>query len=373
VARWRSGNVEVCKTSMRRFDSGTRLLSMNTIQDLLLSYRTQQSSYIVSEEDKKNIAKSSLADWVTAKLVSGKFRKAPIFPQTRQIIHDNVVQTIKKNEPFYLIICFGGYKHFWNPSHPNVDWAELFHLHFMIDYVRPILSVYQPGVILDYESEDYILPHMNNYPEKRSDAYEDSFRSLVNFIQPSIPTNFQIRYIRAKNQYNTNVIFDRLETRVAEKLVLFDKLPEERKEILLHKTEQNIMWNGKKDLTHLTPKERHEFIRTSRCTDEAFLELDLEIRNNYFVGGNHIPLVLSWGLSADNIDHWLTIGSTYSSSVDFWIGKGIIEDRGTKMVPRILSHTQYDAIKDQLVTIPIKNIPMQNFQSIEVYKGSLNP
>jgi hypothetical protein len=346
---------------------------MNIINEITAAYLKNKSPCQLSEEDKKSIIKTSLAEWITAKLVSGKFRKAPLAPKTRQDIYGKVADSIKKQEPIYLIICFGGYKHYWNPSHPNVDWAEMFNLQFMLDYVRPVLKAYPPGVKLDYEAEDFILPQMNNYPEEKLDAYADSFQGLLNFLKPVIPGNFQINYVRAKNQYNTSYVFDRLDARVEEKMILFDKLPIEQKEILLHKTEQNIMWKGKKDLTRLTSTERNLFIKRSRCTDEAFLEIDFEVRKEYFVGNNHISLVLSWGTSTDNIDHWLTIGSTYSSCVDFWIGRGIVEDRGNKIVPRIISHTQYDLIKDKLTLASIDNIPLPNFRSVEVYQGSFNP
>lgn len=47
-------------------------------------------------------------------------------------MYDDISQKIQlavdANEPIYLIIIFGGYKHFWNDSYPHVDWAELFNL-----------------------------------------------------------------------------------------------------------------------------------------------------------------------------------------------------------------------------------------------------
>ncbi|OGG11645.1 hypothetical protein A2Z00_01155 [Candidatus Gottesmanbacteria bacterium RBG_13_45_10] len=344
---------------------------MNKIQNFISDSVTKFSPYSLNDEDNKIIANTSLADWVTSRLTSGKFRKAPLIPQTRQDIKEKVARSIEKGEPIYLIICFGGYKHYWNASYPEVDWAELFNLRFMSDYVTPILSAYTPGVILEYEAEDYILPTMNNYPEDRSNAYAASFQRLVAILKKYMPKNFTIRYIRAKDQYDISYVFDKLETRVAEKIILFKKLPKAKQEYFLHRTEQNVMWNGKKDLRSLKDRERRDYIRKSRCTDEAFLELDFEVRKNYFVGDNHISLVVSWGASSDNIGHWLTVGSTYSSLVDFWIGRGILEDRGTKIVPRIVSHTQYDSIKDKLANVPMKGIQLVNFKSIEVYKGEI--
>ncbi len=344
---------------------------MKRIQDYIKSQITSFSHYQINSEDKKNIYRLGTAEWLTAKLVSGKYRKAPLFPVTRKEVFDKIKLSLDKNKPAYFLICFGGYKHYWNPSHPDIDWAELFNILFMIEYLSPILAVHKPGAILEYESEDYITPLMNNYPDDRSDRYEESFNKLIGFLKPHLPKNLKINFVRAKTQYDTSKVFKKLNVLIEKKLKLLETLPSDEKDGLLHKTAENIMWKGKRDLTYLDSKEKLQFIKRSRCMDEAFLELDFVERKNYFVGDNHISLVLSWGTSKDNIDHWLTVGSTFSSSVDFWIGRGILEDRGNKIVPRVVSHTQYDSIKDKLTTITSNLIPLRNFKTVEVYKGNL--
>ncbi|MFH1832825.1 MAG: hypothetical protein ABH816_01475 [Candidatus Levyibacteriota bacterium] len=102
------------------------------------------------------------------------------------------------------------------------------------------------------------------------------------------------------------------------------------------------------------------------------MEADYEFRKDYFAGDNHISLVLSWGTTEMNVDNCLTLGSTYSSSVDFWIGRGILEDRGNKFVPRIVSKNQHESIKHKLKQVKTNVIPFKNFSEIEVYEGMLN-
>ena len=103
--------------------------------------------------------------------------------------------------------------------------------------------------------------------------------------------------------------------------------------------------------------------------------MDFELRPNYFEGESSIPLLFSFGLGPGG-ETWLHIGSCSTSMVDFWTGIGIIEywPEEDKCVQRIISKTQYDAIKDQLIKVdvesPISNIT-NNLKYIYVYQGKL--
>lgn len=132
------------------------------------------------------------------------------------------------------------------------------------------------------------------------------------------------------------------------------------------------MWKGKEDWTKFTGKEREEKIIESKMLNEAYYDADYEQRKDYFEGSNHIPIVLSWGKTYENATNWLTLGSTFSSMVDFWVGRGIVEEREDKFVPRIVSQNQYKEIKDKLETVKTNLVPLKNFELIEVYKGQLN-
>lgn len=344
---------------------------MNKYNDYLRKLLTIFPTYKLAIDDEKKIEKEGLSKWISAKLVANKFRKATLSDITRQDIYQKVTSSVIKKEPIYLIICFGGYKHYWNISHPKVDWAEFFNLRFMMEYISPLLAVYEPGVIIEYEAEDYLLPLMNNYPEKSIELYTESFKNLLKIIEKYLPSNLLIRYVRAKDQYDVNLLKAKLDQVMEKKKDHLESLPIAVKEKILLKTENNIMWEGKIDHTNLSKEEKKAIIIKSRCMNEAFLEIDYEIRKHYFIGNNHISIVLSWGMSSDNIEHWLTLGSTYSSSVDFWIGRGVLEEYNNKFVPRIVSHTQYENIQQYLNKIEVNIFSLVNFNNIEIYKGKL--
>lgn len=330
------------------------------------------SHYSLTEDDINFIEKQGKSEFILKKLLLKNFRKSKVHEDTRNAIKQKIAMSIEKNIPIHLIICFGGYKHFWNPSHPTADWAEFFNLKFMEEIVSPILAVHAPGVILDYESEDVIIPWMDNYSEQDMDEYAGSFRHLINVLSKSYPQNFKINYIRSQEQYNTQLLFDGINERLPQKIKEWCGLSDEEKNKRLKRSPNSIKWQGKKDLTNMNDDEKEKKIQMSKMLNELYYEVDFLFRKDYFEGENHIPLVLSWGLSDENVGHWVVIGSTRASQVDFWIGRGILEYRSGKFIERVLSKKQYDSIKSGLKKFRTEGITFKNFKEIEVYEGFLD-
>ena len=104
--------------------------------------------------------------------------------------------------------------------------------------------------------------------------------------------------------------------------------------------------------------------------NETFYAADWEFREKYFTGGTHIPITLTFGLTRDNVGNWLMLGSTKSSFVDFWVGRGILEVQGSKVVERVVSYKQYEAIKEKLAVFDaMPELGLKNLSKIEVGEG----
>jgi hypothetical protein len=345
--------------------------------DKYLSYINNEIAkfqpYELSDSDKKSLTTDKKAEWMTSKLLRKKFRKAKVHEDTQKDVLNKIILSIEKDTPIYLIICFGGYKHFWNPSYPEADWAEIFNLKFMSELVAPILAAHKPGVILDYESEDVILPMIDNFPPKDLDKYAESFREIISYFSKSVPDNFKINLVRSQEQCDSSEILKRVEAKIPKGKTEWKKLTEEEKKEKLHRSPKCVFWKGHEDLTKLSEHEKQERIELSKIANEIYYEVDFDFRGEYFEGGNHIPLVLSWGLSDENIGNWVTVGSTSASTVDFWTGRGILEDRGNKIVPRIISQNQYKEISKKLVVESTNDLfPLKNLGGIEIYPEKIN-
>lgn len=339
------------------------------IQSLLLEF----SPYIQSDEDKSLISQDKVG-WITHKLFLKKFRKQKLHDDTIKEITQKVSSRIKEDKPLYFTIPFGGYKHFWNPSHPQPDWAELFSLRFLSDWVLPVLAVHKPGVIFEFISEDMILPRMNNYPEDALETYAKSFFLLLETYQKNIPKNLDIRFFRVGDKYDKNTIVNEVEKLLPSRWQKWKTYTQEQKDIELKRSKRSVFWEGKENLKGLTPEEKEKRMIESRLIELAYYDVEArpEFLGDYFTTDSRIGICFSFGLSPDNTSHWITLGSTYASNVDYWIGRGILQQMEDRFIPRIVSHKQYDEIKSKLTSVSVSLIPLKNFNTIEVYSGELN-
>ena len=169
-------------------------------------------------------------------------------------------------------------------------------------------------------------------------------------------------------------IIQEVEKLLPERWVKWGTYTPEQKDNELKRSMRSVFWNGKLDLTQLSEEERQNKVIESRLIELAYYDIEAkaEFLGNYFLEDNHIFVCFSFGLSPDNYDHWLTLGSTYSSIVDFWIGRGILEKNNEGFVNRIVSKRQYNHVKDLLQNVEtnFNILPLKNFQSIDVIKGS---
>lgn len=286
-------------------------------------------------------------------------------------------------KPITFTFCFGGYKCHTSPAHPEVDWAELFNMNYLVSYLYPIIKSYKYGVIIEYESEEVSI-QFNNVPQERTDKYTDSFKKLVKYYTDTINKKYNlslsIRLVLARELYNVDI--SELYRLISEKkqtyYVYFEQLSDEERKKWIQRAETNFMWEGGiKNYGELTDEERYEIYKEARITNEAFLEADYILRENWFEDPCRVPLTGTWGImpSAQPIDGWLHIKSTANSKVDCWIGTGFLEKEsknGTiKYNQMILSNSQLQALGEKIYYIPNDDVVLKsvsaNFDNVPVY------
>jgi len=333
---------------------------MVDINKYLNNLFSEYTNYILSSEEQKTVARD-LKGFIIQKLTRKKFRKQKVFPNTLKDITEKIEKSIKDNKPINFSIFFGGYKHFWNPSSPEVDWAEVFAFKFLTDWVSPIIAVYKPGVTFDFISEDLILEKMNNYSNESLDKYSQSFRVLLEKYNQNLPDNLKFNFIRLKDKFNQEKILKAVEEQLKKGYERWNSLSPEEQELELKRSKRSVIGEN---------ISRDKFVE-SRVVELAYYEVEAfpEFFGDYFNQSN-IFLSFSFGLSPDNIDHWLVLGSTYASVVDFWIGRGILEERDNEFIHRIVSQEQYKKIKNNLkkVDVKITDLTLENFKNIELIK-----
>jgi hypothetical protein len=307
------------------------------------------------------------------RLFSKKYRKYKIDPSVKEDISKQLDQIIANNQKIIFTPAFGGYKHHWSGSYPYTDWAEIFNLKFLLEYLAPIFNSYEKGIEIEYESEEVIIEKINNMPQEDINKYTQSWYKLLELFNSKLSDNVKIKYTLAKESYSKEKLFKAMNEKYQEFDELFDTY--EDKDYRLSKASTNIMWNGKEDLTNLTEEEKQDYIKKSRVLDEVFLAVDFELREAFFFQENRILLCFSFGLCPEGAEA-LHIGSCASSMVDFWAGIGILEIREGKIVPRIISKTQFDKIGNDLIKISVDIEELKqvnsNYDFVYVYNGALN-
>lgn len=329
---------------------------------------THFTPYLVSDDERKIVARDPQL-FILQKLLRKKFRKKQLHPKRIADITEKVSVSLKEKYPLYITIPFGGYKHFWNPSYPEIDWAELFTLKFLTEWLSPVLALHQPGAIIEFISEDVILTRMDNYPEEALDQYVKSFTFLVGVYKKYLPKNLDIRFFRICDKFDKREIVAEVEKMLPGSWKKWATYSPEQKDLELKRSKRSMMWKGQLDLTKLSDEAKQRRIIESRLIELAYYEVEIrsEFLSDYFTRENRFSIFFSFGLSADDIDHTLTLGSTYASTVDFWIGRGIVGENDDVFVNRIVSKEQYSKIKDSLRTTEIKleELPLKNFKTIE--------
>lgn len=315
------------------------------------------------------------------RLFAKKFRKYAIAPEVKTCVNEKLDNIIDKKLPLTFVPSFGGYKHWWTPTYPTIDWAEIFNMKFMLEYLSPIFSNYNDNkTTIEYESEEIILSELNNVPQSGLDEYTKTFREACKFFNKKLNGNTELKLSLAREQYkdynfDKQKLLNRINEMLPEYTKRFENYDEEDKARRIKKAETNFKINGVVDYSSYSEEQKKELYKKSRILNEAFLDADYEVRgNDFFEKETNIPLLFSFGLGPGG-ESWLHIGSSKSSMTDFWAGMGILELRDNgEIIERILSRNQYEAIKDDLIKVEI-NSPIsficENLRSIYVYQGQL--
>ncbi len=315
------------------------------------------------------------------RLFAKKFRKYSIAPEVKVNVSKKLANIIEKKMPLNFVPSFGGYKHWWCPTYPTVDWAEIFNMKFMLEYLSPIFNNYTSNkTTIEYESEEIILSELNNVPQSGLDEYTRTFRLACDYFNSLLDNKVELKLSLAREQYkdynfDKQKLLNRINEMLPEYTERFENYDEDDKKRRIQKARTNFKLDGVVDYTKLTDKEKEELFKQSRILNETFLDADFEVRgNDFFEKENNIPLLFSFGLGPGG-EAWLHIGSSHSSMTDFWAGTGILELREDgNIIERILSRNQYENIKNELIDIKI-NSPIshicKSLKHIKVYKGTL--
>ena len=273
---------------------------------------------------------------------------------------ERLTNAIADRKPIIFTFCFGGYKCHTSPSHPEVDWAELFNLNYLVSYLYPIIKGYQYGVEIEYESEEVSI-QFNNVPQEQTNKYTASFKKLLEYYTSISSSEYGLhlapRLVIARDLYSEGVdkLYELMEQKKPFYREAFEKLPQGDKDKWIKRAASNYMWDrGIVSHGDLSTLGQYQIIKEARIANEAFLDADYVLRQSWLEHKYRVPIVGTWGRmpSAQPIDGWIHLKSTAASLVDFWIGTGFLEaiskDGITCYRETILSKAQIEAYETRI-------------------------
>lgn len=270
-------------------------------------------------------------------IFSSKYRRTALDKASEIDIRNKVKASIQSGVPIKFSIPFGGYKNYRLPSYPEVDWAEVFNLQYIIKYTLPICAAYPPGVEVYYTYNSGIMQKISNMPINCQEAYEKSFASLLEYFNKRTPNNLKLTLLPINCFYQDKEAMDReLESLYLRNVQHWDSLySEESRKRKLMSAKHNLILNGERNLLQLTDGElEQEYLKAAMLCDA----LDcLNERRKFNKYSDKIQLVFVRGPS--NSIH---IGVCEGSTMHFWVGTGVFEIRSERIIPKIFSFEQFN-------------------------------
>lgn len=304
---------------------------------------------VESLEDKKQILQ------ILSRLLSAKFSGSKQSDNMIKLLLDKLIYSFENKKPIIFVFGFGGYKNYNSPSFPEVDYAELFHMKYMTEFLWPIITTYKYGVMFEYESEEISIQY-NNVPQETTDKYTVTFNKLLNYFVDKVKEkngiNLNYKLVTARDMYNSCDLYKKMKEYYPSMLEKFNKLSVEEKEIWIKRARTNFLIKGTEDYSNLSTNELNNKIVEARINNECFLAADYDLRIDFWERPNAISLFGTWGKTpcTSPTDGGLHLKSTRSSNTDFWIGTGIFKLDNDDNISEelILSQTQYNDKKDEI-------------------------
>ncbi len=300
----------------------------------------------------ETVPKDNLEDAIFAKVMSKKFRKVKADDQAVAVTKKAIHWSVENNKPVKVNVIFGGNKLWRLDEAPEIDWAELFNVMYLLQWMKTIASVYEHGACLEYYSEDVVLENMNNIPKAETDRYSETFQSMLKWLESYLPDRVSTNYRRYGDEYNDESEY-LAELEIAKAKTLEDnngKLPL-LNESQIYATELNVrllpgqaddpLWREKAELIHQSIEHTE--------TIKSYI--------------NDPTMIPSCPLKYDGL---IVTGSTKKSYAKFWVGVGALENSGDEYKEIVLTPKQLEGAEFEWETVGLSGLKGKNFSRIRV-------
>lgn len=311
------------------------------IDEFIKNLIEDRSEYSLTPEDAKKIQHEGIGKFIFDKLNSSKFKASATEEKYLAKIKEKIDTSIAEDAPIHITLPFGATKNPYLPTAPHIDWAEVFSIAYLRQYLKPLAKAYKHGVILEYVSVAVFEEKVNRIPKADADLYDTEFLALLEIYKKFLPENFRILYTRVEDVISRDKINNALTIKIEELEKVWDKQSPEIIAYKLVRAKRNSLFDEKdphKDELILESALGHDAFCSECWTTEAapWDKKDMIVLGHNYTSG--------WAIH---------VRSAAGSSVNFWSGIGVLVAKGDKYIPTVLSPKQYEEVKDRVKESPI--------------------
>lgn len=296
-----------------------------------------------------------LVEAIVKALMSKKFRKYSANADLQKSVRNAIRLNVEKNEPINVTFLHGAYKLWRLEEAPEADWAELFSLMYYSNWVKPICELYEPGVWFDFFVDDYIINRLDNIPMPDVQAYIDSYQSLIDFLKPYQPSNLNMTITTVGGQFLSEEAFNRSLRANLEKLTAETPggLPE--------------LNEAQRAMVELNTRATDEQLKDPKWREKVFhlhnAYMATKAEPGYHKGRPEKIMAFTQPLPSGTT---ISVGTTKSSIMKFWVGVGVLQPKDNSYSQVILSPSQLENSKFNFEDVQIEGLNGKNFKRVRV-------
>lgn len=287
-------------------------------------------------------------------LMSKKFRKYSANEALQAQVREAIKINVEKNEPINVTFLHGAYKLWRLEETPEADWAEFFSLMYYSSWVKPICEIYEPGVWFDFFVDDYIIERLDNIPKSDIEAYIASYQSVIDYLKDYQPANLKMTITTVGGQFPSEETFDKSLQSSLEKLTAetLGGLP--------------VLNDAQQAMVELNTKATKEQLEDPQWQEKVFhlhnAYMSTKAEPGYHKGRPEKIMAFTQPLPSGAT---ISVGTTKSSIMKFWVGVGVLEPKADSYKQVILSPNQLENLKYDWQDVDM-GIKGKNFNKIRV-------
>ena len=294
-----------------------------------------------------NLIQNIDEDNIYKAIISSKFRKTKITPETEIDIRYKIHSSVVNKEAIHFSIPFGAYKAWRLELGFAPDWAEVFNVAYLMEYATHIIKVYPYGVHFHYTYQGGIMYCISDTPKEKAENYYVIFKEILGlFNKLSNKVKFDLVDISSlyssKEEYYIDFLHNFLDN-----LIDWDSkydIATRNRHFL--SAMHNVYLYGNRNLANQTEYIKGKYYFFSALMTDA---VDcLSERRLYNKNSNNIQLVCVKGPSK-----CINIGACETSTVHFWVGRGFLRKNKGTLKPYIYTYSNVVQIISDEATIEI--------------------